>query len=210
MGIELIGFVAVVLLAYLIPGPDFLLVSRYAVKHRRLGFAAALGAQSGLCIHMLMAALGLSAIAARSAELFMLIRWMGAAYLIWMGLTVLYSSRSQYRSEQVDAQEATEVASRSRAFANGFLCNLLNPKAIIFFLSVLPQFINPAVGAVQQILILGVLDVLIGIAWWWGVIIIMERVARVLSRPHIRRWWDWVTGSLMIGAGALLARNSPS
>ena len=97
MGIELIGFIAVVLLAYLIPGPDFLLVSRYAVKHRRLGLAAALGAQSGLCIHMLTAALGLSAIAARSAELFMLIRWAGAAYLIWMGLAVLYSSRSQHR-----------------------------------------------------------------------------------------------------------------
>ncbi|EHA15887.1 LysE family transporter [Halomonas sp. HAL1] len=67
---ELVGFIAVVLLAYLIPGPDFLLVSRYAVQHKQLGFTAALGAQSGLCLHMLMAAMGLSAIAAQSAELF--------------------------------------------------------------------------------------------------------------------------------------------
>ena len=210
MGIELIGFIAVVLLAYLIPGPDFLLVSRYAVQHRRLGLAAALGAQSGLCIHMLTAALGLSAIAARSAELFMLIRWAGAAYLIWMGLAVLYSSRSQHRSAQADVQENIDATSRSRAFANGFLCNLLNPKAVIFFLSVLPQFIDPTVSAARQILILGVLDVLIGVAWWWGVVILMERVAQALRRPRIRQWWDWVTGSLMIGASALLVRNSPS
>lgn len=205
MGIEFFGFIAVVLLAYLIPGPDFLLVSRYAVQDKRLGLTAALGAQSGLCAHMLVAAIGLSAIAAQSAGFFMIVRWLGAVYLVWMGITVLHSSRHQAASS--DVQKERVLIGHRRAFANGFLTNLLNPKAIVFFLSVLPQFMDPAADAVRQILILGILDVAIGIFWWWGVVIVMQRVASVLKRPAIRQWWDRITGGLMIGAGALLARN---
>ncbi|WP_438767143.1 LysE family translocator [Kushneria sp. TE3] len=210
MGIELAGFVAVVVLAYLIPGPDFLLVSRYAVQNKRLGLAAALGAQSGLCIHMLVAALGLSAIAAQSAEFFMIVRWLGAAYLIWMGLCVLRQSRHQSASSDVQkqgVQKEQALTGHRRAFANGFLTNLLNPKAIVFFLSVLPQFMNLAGDAVRQILILGVLDVAIGVVWWWGVVAVMQQLAGMLKRPAVRQWWDRITGGLMIGAGALLARN---
>lgn len=205
MNLELIGFIAVVLLAYLIPGPDFLLVSRYSVLSKRLGFTAALGAQSGLCVHMLIAAAGLSTIAAQSAELFLVIRWLGAAYLIWLGINALRTS--QYRVATNELDRANGVTEHHRAFANGFLTNLLNPKAIVFFLSVLPQFMDPAAGAVRQILILGVLDVVIGIAWWWGVVLLMQRVAGALRRPQIRQWWDRITGGLMICAGTLLARN---
>ncbi|REC96433.1 LysE family translocator [Kushneria indalinina] len=210
MGIELVGFIAVVVLAYLIPGPDFLLVSRYAVQEKRLGLAAALGAQSGLCVHMLVAALGLSAIAAQSAEFFMIVRWLGAAYLVWMGITVLRQGRhhtasSDVQSEKVQSEQV--LNGHRRAFANGFLTNLLNPKAIVFFLSVLPQFMDPAGDAVRQILMLGVLDVAIGVVWWWGVVAVMQQVANVLKRPRVRQWWNRITGGLMIGAGALLARH---
>lgn len=202
---EFVGFIAVVLLAYLIPGPDFLLVSRYAVQHKHLGFYAALGAQSGLCVHMLMAALGLSTIAAQSAGIFGVIRWMGAAYLIWLGITVLRQSQPQ--SAHHVSQRDHVCAGHRRAFVNGLLTNLLNPKAIVFFLSVLPQFMDPTADVLHQILILGVLDVAIGIAWWWGVVWLMQRVAHTLHRPHVRQWWDRATGGLMLGAGALLARN---
>ncbi|TMU27151.1 LysE family translocator [Halomonas sp. ATBC28] len=203
---ELVGFIAVVLLAYLIPGPDFLLVSRYAVQHKHLGFAAALGAQSGLCLHMLMAAMGLSAIAAQSAEFFVVIRWVGAAYLIWLGISVLRKSE-QHQIVQDEVQCEDACTGHCRAFVSGFLTNVLNPKAIVFFLSVLPQFMDPAADVVRQILILGVLDVVIGVVWWWGVVWLMQRVADILRKPNIRQWWDRVTGGLMLGAGALLARN---
>ncbi|MEN6669985.1 LysE family translocator [Psychrobacter sp. B38] len=205
MEIEFVGFIAVVLLAYLIPGPDFLLVSRYAVQERRLGLIAALGAQSGLCIHMLIAAVGLSAIAAQSAEFFNIVRWLGAAYLVWMGINVLRQSRHPIASNEVQKEDFSN--NYRRAFVNGFLTNLLNPKAIVFFLSVLPQFMNPAADAVRQILVLGVLDVVIGVVWWWGVVAIMQQVAGVLRKPLVRQWWDRLTGGLMISAGVLLAKN---
>lgn len=205
MGLEFVGFIAVVLLAYLIPGPDFLLVSRYAVQGKRLGLMAALGAQSGLCVHMFIAAMGLSAIAAQSAEFFMIVRWLGAAYLVWMGIGVLRNSRQETTSSE--PQKERVVTGYRGAFASGFLTNLLNPKAIVFFLSVLPQFMDPAAGAVRQILILGVLDVAIGVFWWWGVVAVMQQLASVLKRSSVRQWWDRITGGLMIGAGAMLARN---
>ncbi|WGI26224.1 LysE family translocator [Halomonas alkaliantarctica] len=203
---ELVGFIAVVLLAYLIPGPDFLLVSRYAVQHKQLGFTAALGAQSGLCLHMLTAAMGLSAIAAQSAEFFIVIRWVGAAYLIWLGISVLRKSE-QHQIVQDELQCEDACTGHRRAFVSGFLTNVLNPKAIVFFLSVLPQFMDPTADVVRQILILGVIDVVIGVLWWWGVVWLMQRVADTLRKPNIRQWWDRVTGGLMLGAGALLARN---
>ena len=145
---ELAGFIAVVLLAYLISGPDFLLVSRYAVQLKQLGFTTALGAQSSLCLHMLMAAMGFSAIA-RKLQIFLVIRWIGAAYLIWLGITVLRKSE-QHPIAQDEVQCEDACTGRRRASASGFLTNVLNPKAIVFFLAYyLNSWIQPLMSCVR-------------------------------------------------------------
>lgn len=170
---------------------------------------------------MMVAAMGLSAIAAQSAEFFMIVRWLGAAYLVWMGIGVLRNSRQETTSSE--PQKERIVTGYRSAFASGFLTNLLNPKAIVFFLSVLPQFMGPAGNAVRQILILGVLDVAIGIFWWWGVVAAIQQIAGILKKaigaPVVgshHRWaddrrWD-VTGQkrheLIIALVCAIERNS--
>ncbi|MFE7854534.1 LysE family translocator [Streptomyces sp. NPDC057403] len=195
MSVDLIGFLGVVLAAYVVPGPDFLVVLRSAAEHPLKGRAAALGAQAGLCVHMLAAALGLSLIAARSPVVFDVVRLLGAAYLVYLGIRAVSAARRAIRERRAGQAEtcgagaertgtvdpsagdtegaATPLRSpegeaghrlRQSGFTQGLLTNVLNPKAALFFLSVLPQFVHGGGSTTRQIFFLGSLDVLIGVA----------------------------------------------
>ncbi|MER5478509.1 LysE family transporter [Streptomyces sp. NPDC002734] len=94
MSVDLAGFLGVVLVAYLVPGPDFLVVVQAAAAHPSKGRAAALGAQTGLCVHMLAAAVGLSLIAARSPVVFEAVKLLGAAYLVYLGVRAVLAGRA--------------------------------------------------------------------------------------------------------------------
>jgi len=129
-------FVLSGLLLNMTPGVDTLyIVGRGTAQGFRAGAVAALGIGAGCIVHTLAAALGLSAILATSATAFMLVKWMGAAYLVYLGVTLLVT-----RSHKGSAR-APPPASLSRIFAQGFLTNVLNPKVALFFLAFLPQFI---------------------------------------------------------------------
>lgn len=212
MSPDIAGFLVVVTVAYLIPGPDFLLVTRFASRQRALGHASALGAQTGLCIHMLLAVFGLSAIAAHSAIVFSLIKLVGAAYLIFLGCRLLLSGFGWW-----DRLEATSDSARTNhganwskqhAFQTGLLTNVLNPKAALFFVSVLPQFIDDTLPAGPQILLLGVVDIGIGILFWLGLVSLMHRALPSLGKPALQAWQNRATGLLLIAAGMLLVRTS--
>lgn len=202
---DLVGFLGVVLLAYLVPGPDFLVVVRSAARRSALGRAAALGAQSGLCVHMAAAALGLSVLAARSAYAFTLIRLAGAAYLVFLGVRALLAARRADRP--VAAPDRGRVPRRERStrrgsFAEGFLTNVLNPKAALFFLSVLPQFVDHGAGGVTgQIFLLGAVDVVVGVGYWLALVVVAARLGALLERPRVRRAWERVTGWLFVALG---------
>jgi threonine/homoserine/homoserine lactone efflux protein len=216
MSLDLAGFVGVVLLAYLIPGPDFLVVVRAAVLRPALGRAAALGAQTGLCVHMFAAALGLSAVAARSPAAFTAIRLAGAVYLVHLGvraLTAVRRSAAERRRRRERPPGASpgrcgdggHGTSRRGSFVQGFLTNVLNPKAALFFLSVLPQFVDRGEPMTEQILFLGVLDVVIGVVYWLALVNVAAKLRTLLDRPTFRRRWEVTTGWLLIAIGAGLA-----
>ncbi len=228
MPVDLTGFVAVVLLAYLVPGPDFLVIVRAAARHRALGRAAALGAQTGLCVHMCAAALGLSVIAARSAHAFTAIKLAGAAYLVYLGVRALRDARrdSGARSGRPAAERkdrshrgadtrsataataATLTASDRRdSFVEGLLCNVLNPKAALFFLSILPQFADPRGSFTGQVFLLGALDVVIGVVYWLALVGAAARLRVVLGRPVWRRRWERISGCLFIAVGVGVAAS---
>lgn len=220
MSVDLVGFLGVVLVAYVVPGPDFLVVVRSATDHPAKGRATALGAQSGLCVHMLAAAIGLSVLAARSPVIYDAIKLLGAAYLVYLGVRAVLAARrsarrrragheTPARAQGFDAPPpAGDDTARSRwrsGFAQGFLTNVLNPKAALFFLSVLPQFVHGDGSPARQIFLLGILDVLIGVAYWFALVTIAARLRTLLARPKIRRRWEVTTGWLLIGIGIGIA-----
>ncbi|MFJ3224961.1 LysE family translocator [Streptomyces sp. NPDC086783] len=217
MSIDLMGFLGVVMLAYLIPGPDFFVIVRASALRPSLGRMAALGAQTGLCVHMLAAALGLSVVAARSPAVFTAVKLAGAAYLVYLGARAVVSARraSAERRERTargqdggdPAQDASRplenrpVPSRREGFTQGFLTNVLNPKAALFFLSIVPQFIDGRGSMTGQIFLLGLLDVAIGVLYWLVLVSAAARLRTLLNRPAFRDRWDMTTGWLFIAIG---------
>ncbi|WP_367038466.1 LysE family translocator [Streptomyces sp. Je 1-332] len=221
MSVDLIGFLGVVLVAYVVPGPDFLVVLRSAAEHPSKGRAAALGAQAGLCVHMLAAAVGLSVIAAHSPVVYDSIKFLGCAYLVYLGVRAVLAARrsarehaaagpGQSESPYAAAQDAPgqpqSAAVRWRpSFTQGFLTNVLNPKAALFFLSILPQFVNGGGSRTQEIFFLGILDVLIGVGYWFALVAGAVRLRTLLARPKIRHRWELTTGWLFIAIGVGVA-----
>lgn len=214
MGIDWLTFVGVVLGAYVIPGPDFAVILRAATRGRRSGAAAALGAQTGLCLHVAIAAAGLSLVLARSADALTVVRLAGAAYLFWLGARTVLATRTP-RAGGAGEHEAgfaphtaeDEPAALRAVFVQAFPTNALNPKAILFFASVLPQFVQPSGSVTLQILALGVVDVLLGIVVWAGLVLVGVRLAGVLRRPRVRRAWDRATGGVLMALGGTIATS---
>jgi len=150
-------FLLAALTLLLIPGPAVLyIVTRSAQHGRRAGFASVLGVEVASLIHALAAALGLSAILLASATAFEVVKYAGAAYLVYLGIRTLLS-------RDAPAAQVAPTATRLRFHvARGVLVNLLNPKTALFFYAFLPQFVDPRKGAIQgQIFLLGILFVLL-------------------------------------------------
>ncbi|MFJ6386959.1 LysE family translocator [Streptomyces sp. NPDC091972] len=204
---NLLGFLGVLMLAYLVPGPDFLVIVRAGARNTALGRAAAWGAQSGLCVHMCAAALGLSVIAARSAYAFTVIKLAGAAYLVFLGVRALLAARSGAAPARPHRASGREHPGSCRSsFMEGFLTNVLNPKAALFFLSVLPQFVTGTDGsATGQIFLLGAVDIAVGLAYWFALVTFAARLRPLLTDIAKRRIWDRISGSLLIGVGVGIA-----
>ena len=200
MGIHWWAFLGVVVVAYAIPGPDFAVILRSATRGWRTGMAAALGALSGLCVHMLVAAVGLSVLLARSPGALTTIRWAGAAYLVWLGIGLV---RSSFRAHE--STDRTPNVSTSKAFTQAMLTNLLNPKAILFFASVIPQFVVAGTSTTVQVLALGTVDVVTGLVFYALLVAAAAGLSSWFSRPNVRRRWDRTTGGVLAGLGVTLA-----
>lgn len=134
----------VALFAGMSPGPDFFLVMKNSLGYgRRAGIASALGIATALAFHASYTILGLALIIQSYQYIFISIQFLGALYLAYLGLTTLLSTFSRIQSELAYSPEAIGRKSVARSFMNGFLCNILNPKAFVFFLSIFSQFISP-------------------------------------------------------------------
>jgi threonine/homoserine/homoserine lactone efflux protein len=161
-------FVITCAVAVVSPGPDTLLVLGNTFGGgRKRGFTTALGVCSGFLVHITAAVLGLTAIVLASATLFTLVKLAGAAYLIYLGIQA-------WRSDGTLPLNAGEQTTTLGFFTQGFLGNVLNPKVILFFMALIPQFVNASAGNVPlQVVVFGAID--IGLSFGWYVIRICVR-----------------------------------
>lgn len=196
-------FFSAALALNLSPGPDLMFIlSRTLAGGRRVGLASACGVCSGALVHVAAAALGLSTILATSALAFTVVKYVGAAYLLYLGIQALRSSAT---GAALDIQQAPRT-SAWQAYRQGILVDILNPKAAIFFMAFLPQFVRPEHGAVAtQILLLGVLVVLVAIIVEGSLVLLAARTSSALrNNPRVGRWLDRLLGSVFIGLGVRL------
>ena len=152
-------FVAAALALLLVPGPAVLYIVARSVDGGRLaGLVSVLGIHAGTIVHIAFAAIGLSAILASSATAFSVVKWLGVAYLAWLGLQRIFTR------EEETAPPTGEPKSLSRIVSQGLIVNVLNPKTALFFLAFLPQFVDPSRGAAwAQVMVLGALFVVLGL-----------------------------------------------
>ncbi len=195
-------FVAAVLLN-LSPGPDIaFILAQTARNGQRSGFAAMFGIWGGAFLHVLLASVGLSAIIATSATAFALVKWIGALYLIWLGVQSFRSNGATYSSDT----ETTQL-SNIKIFQQGVLVAALNPKVAIFFLAFLPQFVVVGAGSTSaQLFLHGGLIIVVSAFIEPPMVILGAKLTRYLSQnPQVAAWMDRGLGVLFIGLGARLA-----
>ncbi len=201
-------FVAAGLLLNLTPGPDMLFVAGSSVAQgRRAGVMGALGVGAGCVLHMVLAAAGLSALLAASALAFEIVKWAGAAYLVWIGIGMLR------RGGDAAVVRPVETDPR-RVFWQGALTNALNPKVALFFLAFLPQFITPdAPGQPLAFLALGALFNVGGTAVNIVVALLAGALRDTLARSDGgagAAWFRRAAGALFVGLGIKLALSARS
>jgi len=196
-------FVVAGLLLNLTPGADLLYVAgNTATGGRRAGMLAALGLGAGCLVHVTLAALGLSALLAASDLAFTLVKWVGAAYLVWMGVGML-------RSRGTAASTPSAIDPR-RVFWRGVLTNALNPKVALFFLAFLPQFIapqgtHPALAFALLGLVFTVNGTLVTLAMAWLGSLAKERLAGNANVGQLGVWLQRAAGAMFVVLGVKLA-----
>lgn len=201
---SLIAYSVAAALLTITPGADTLLVVRFAGgQGRRAGSAAAAGICLGTLLWGAIVAIGVAAIIIASPILFNLLKWAGAAYLIWLGMTLLLP-----RPARPDSPSPTLPASIGNPFAVGLLTNLLNPKVGVFYLAFLPQFIPPDVPHAAFILLLAGIHSLLGLVWFAILILGVNHAAGRFRQSRASRWLAKATGVLFVGFGARLLLSS--
>ena len=198
-------FLTAATLLNLSPGPDIaFMLAQTAKNGRRSGFSAMFGIWTGAFVHVLLAALGLSAILATSATAFMVVKWVGALYLVWLGIQAWRSSGETFMSES-----KIEPANNRTIFRQGVLVSILNPKVAIFFLAFLPQFVVAGSGpASAQLFLHGTLIIVVAALIEPPLVWVGARLSQRLKHsPRIATWMDRGLGSLFIGLGIRLATS---
>lgn len=198
-------FVAAALAFLLVPGPAVLyIVARSVDQGRAAGFASVLGIGLGGMVHAAFAVVGLSAILASSAAAFAIVKWLGVAYLIWLGIRRLLGS------DEEDVPGAGEPDRLSRIFWQGIVVNVLNPKTALFFLAFLPQFVDTSRGPVwTQVLVLGFTLVTLGLCMDGLYALLSGTAGDWLRRKNessgFRRGKRYVSGGVYLALGTVAA-----
>jgi threonine/homoserine/homoserine lactone efflux protein len=202
---SIVLFVTASLAVIVAPGPDNVyILTRGVAQGREVALASAWGMCSGLLFHTTLAAVGLSAILAQSAVAFSVVKYAGAAYLVYLGVRALLS-----KEEFVPSAEEAPAARLRGFFFRGLTMNLLNPKVAVFFLAFLPQFASPsgatADGVALRLVALGLIFALLSVVVFSAIALFSGVLGNRLSRdPRFATALQWLTGCVLVGLGVRL------
>ena len=189
-------------LLVLVPGPDFAVVVRNTLAGGRgRGLWSALGVATSNAEQGTAAATGLGAVVLRVEPLFQAIRWAGIRYLVFLAVQAL---RSAFRGRYLPLDGPAATAAAWTGWRQGFLSNITNPKVLVFYLAVLPQFLAPGAG-LPVLVGFALSHAVLGVLYSVGLVLLLDRARRVLSRRRVRRGLDGLTGVALLGFGARLA-----
>lgn len=203
MDTQLLAFAGISVLLAITPGPDMAVVTKNALAHGRRGVVlTTTGIALALAIWITATAVGLSALLRASGEAFLVLKFIGAAYLAYLGLRTLLDSR---RRPGDLLASAPAPAPAHAIFRQGFLSAMSNPKLGVFFVTFLPQFVAPGQPLLPRLFLLGVIFALIGWTWMNVYGLLVTRIRNFVTAPRVRQWMERVTGVVLLGFGARLA-----
>ena len=197
----LIPFLVGSILVTVIPGADMALVTRQVlVGGTALAQKTIFGNLTGLLVHGVALAAGLSALIVASATAYTVVKLAGAAYLVYLGVQALRASR-----RPVPDVPPPDLVAPRHAFLQGLLSTVLNPKPALFFLTFLPQFVNRDAPVLPQTLVLAGIHVLVGLIWLSAYARLVQRARAVLTAPRVKAWLERTTGAVLIAFGLRVA-----
>ena len=196
-------FIIACVLLIILPGPDTAIVTKNTVvAGRKGGMQTMLGSCAGLLIHTIAAVAGLSAIIVKSALAFTILKYVGAAYLCYLGVRTLMNMRA--KKTEVEEEVLVE-AKGSSYFKQGFITNVTNPKVAVFFLTFLPQFLAPGADAFWSFLVMGIIYMVLTLVWFFFYVVLLDRIRNFMKRPSTQASIEGITGLVLIGFGIKLA-----
>ncbi|AYA75069.1 LysE family translocator [Bacillus sp. Y1] len=196
-------FLVLSLFVVMSPGIDTALITKRTISDGRIdGYKMALGITTGSLVHTFAAAFGLSAILMQSAVAFEIVKYAGAVYLIYLGLSSFITKKNKYVTH-IENQNNSEL--KKSAFKQGLFSNVLNPKVAMFFLTFLPQFVKTGADATQLFIMMGVIYTVLSITWFFVYVFFINYLREWLMSPKVQRIMDKVTGLVLIGFGLKLA-----
>jgi len=209
-------FLIAISLLTITPGVDTLLVMRNTARGGlKDGVMSSFGICSGLFVHATLSAVGISLILLQTAWAFALLKWVGAAYLVWLGVASLrqaFSEKADHtpvRNEPATASPTADDYRPWRSFREGLLSNVLNPKTALFYMAFLPQFIDPQGAAFSQSIALAAVHFVLAMVWQTVVAGMVLHSRRWVARPGLKRLMHGLTGGVFVALGARLAVTQP-
>ena len=206
---QVIAFTGIAALLTITPGADTMMILRSVfARGQKAGILTMIGICSGLFFHATLSALGLSLILVRSAAAFEIVKLLGACYLIFLGAQSLWRARSAASDTHFSLPANTVTRHKKenwKAFFEGTLTNLLNPKVAIFYLAFLPQFISPHDWIFGKSVLLASIHFTQGIIWYSILIFSLGRMRTLLVRPRVKQGLEALSGAILIAFGVRLA-----
>ncbi|PFY14351.1 lysine transporter LysE [Bacillus toyonensis] len=198
-------FIIMSICLIILPGPDTAMATKNTLVAGKMGgVKTVFGTCVALLIHTLAAVIGLSALIVKSALLFSIFKYVGALYLIYIGIKALLAVKNKEGVNTNDVSINNDKEHTS-CFRQGFLTNLLNPKIAVFFLIFLPQFLNPSHNTFIQLLVMGLTYLVLTIIWFAFYIFLIDKISAFMKKPKTQRYIQGLTGIVLIGFGIKLA-----
>ncbi len=207
---EIMTFIFVASLLVMSPGPNGVLIAKTVpTSGRSAGFANVAGFVAAFYLHGALSVLGISIILVQSATAFAVVKYLGAAYLCWIGIKALHAA---YKGIETTAEISPAKRKRTlvNAFAEGLLTNALNPKVSMFYLAAFPQFITIGETTAAASFLLVFVHSMINAVWFGAMVLLFSRLAKVASSGNFQRGLKGVTGVVFVGFGLKLASYKPN